>query len=236
MPDQDDFLKGIDIVLDDDGMFVIEVPHVLDMLKECLFDTIYHEHIFYYSLISLENLLDPRGFRIFNVEKFESGPSGPPIRVFICKKEAKYQTSSAVKSIREEEIAYGLDSVDIYNQFSNRVWAAKAKLLNMLEKLKRDGEKILGFGAPAKGNTILNTFGLDTTWLDCILEKNDLKCGLVTPGTHVLIVNEDTFDISPYKYALLLSWNIVDFLLRKSDFIKNGGKFIIPLPEPKILP
>lgn len=236
IPDHNDFLKGIYTVLHDEGMFVIEVPHVLDMLTKGFFDTIYHEHIFYFSLFSLENLLSPRGFRIFHVEKYEFGPSGPPIRVFICKKGAEYETSPAVKTIRDEEIAYGLDSVDVYKQFADRIWVVKAELLNMLEKLKGSGEKILGFGAPAKGNTILNTFGLDTKWLDCILEKNDLKCGLVTPGTHVPIVNEDTFDTGPYKYALLLSWNIIDFLLRKSVFIKNGGKFIVPLPEPKILP
>ena len=99
VPDQDDFLKGINLVLHDDGMFVIEVPHVLGMLENNLFDTIYHEHIFYYSLLSLENLLDPRGLRIFHVEKYEFGPSGPPIRVFICKKDAKYNTSSKLKSV-----------------------------------------------------------------------------------------------------------------------------------------
>ena len=236
VPDQDDFMKGIDIVLDEDGMFVIEVPHILDMLQDCLFDTIYHEHIFYFSLIALENLLDKRGFRIFNVEKFDSGPSGPPIRVFICKKGAKYESSTTVQKIKEEEIAYGLNNVDIYHQFSNKVWEAKSQLLKMLEKLHNKGERIVGFGAPAKGNTILNTFGLDRAWIDFILEKNELKCNLVTPGTHVPIVNEDSFDTGPYKYALLLSWNIVDFLIKKSDFIKNGGKFIVPLPEPKILP
>jgi hypothetical protein len=233
---QDDFLKGMDTFLRDDGMFVIEVPYVTDMLEKNLFDTIYHEHIFYYSLHSLENMLSARGFRIFHIEKYEFGPSGPPIRAFICKTKAPFEVTESVASLKKEELAKGLDRVDCYKEFSDRVWDLKSKLLNLMEDLKGKGNKILGFGAPAKGNTILNAFGLDTKWLDCILEKNSLKCGLLTPGTHIPVVDEDTFDSTSYDYALLLSWNLADFFLKKSPFIKRGGKFIVPLPNPTILP
>ncbi|MDA2916131.1 class I SAM-dependent methyltransferase [Nitrospinae bacterium AH_259_B05_G02_I21] len=234
--DHDDFLKGIQALLRDDGIFVIEVPHALDMLDKRLFDTIYHEHIFYFSVHALEDILERRGFRIFRIEKFEMSPSGPPIRVFVCKRNGAFREEDSVRHQKEEELRKGLTDIAVYKKFAERVWNVKAELLNVLEDLKGKGEKILGYGAPAKGNTLLNTFGIGRHWLDVILEKNDLKFGLLTPGTHIPIVDEDTFDVSGYHYALLLSWNLVDEFLKKSPFIKKGGKFIVPLPEPKIVP
>lgn len=234
--DQDDFLKGVNNLLQDDGVFVIEVPHILDMLKDNLFDTIYHEHIFYFSIIALINLLERRGFRIFRIEKLSFGPSGPPIRVFICKQHAAFEDELSVDRYLDEEKHERLFDKITYTNFEKKVWIVKTKLLNIFENIKSRGEKIIGYGAPAKGNTILNTFGIGREWLDVILEKNNLKIGLVTPGTHIPIVNEDTYDISSYPYALLLSWNLMDEFLKRSPFIKNGGKFIVPLPQPKIVP
>jgi len=233
---QNDFLKGITTLLDPEGIFVIEVPHVLDMIEKRFFDTIYHEHVYYFSLTSLENILNSRGFRIFHVEKYNFGPSGPPIRVYICKSEASFQEETSVSNLRKIELEKGLTKIETYKKFGESIWEIKEKLLIMLTDLKNKGEKIVGYGAPAKGNTILNAFGVDTNLLDCILEKSELKCGLLTPGTHIPVVNEDDFDSKDYNYALLLSWNLIDFFVKKSSFIKKGGKFIVPLPEPYIKP
>ena len=234
--DQNDFLEGINLILEDDGIFVIEVPHVLDMLENNLFDTIYHEHIFYYSLTSLKNLLKDRGFKIFHVEKLKFGPSGPPIRVFICKEGSKYEIDKSVNTLMAIEQKNNLSKIDPYIRFRNNVWQLKDQFLETLDRIVELNGKIIGYGAPAKGNTILNTFGIGIQFLDCIVENNELKAGLYTPGTHVPIKLESSFDLSRYKHALLLSWNLLNFFLDNSPYIKNGGKFIMPIPSPKILP
>jgi len=234
--DQDEFLEGIEILLKDDGVFVIEVPHVLDMLKNILFDTIYHEHIFYFSILSLKNLLERRNFRIFNIEKLNFGPSGPPIRVYVCKTNSNHKNNKSVQDLIDLENESRLFELKPYLVFKDKIWRLKNDLLEMLHKIKKSNGKIIGYGAPAKGNTILNTFGIGNQFLDAILENNELKTGLVSPGTHVPIELERDFDSSGYKYALLLSWNLLEFFLKKSPYIKAGGKFILPLPKPIILP
>jgi hypothetical protein len=236
IPCQDDFLAGLQDLLEEDGMFVIEVPYLVDMLEQNLFDTIYHEHIFYFSVLALDHLLQSRGFRIFRVERYSFGPSGPPIRVFIGKKSASFEASPDVERLKSLERRLGLENPAVYLAFAGRVWQLKERLLQRMGELKRQGEKLIGYGAPAKGNTILNAFGLDRDWLDLILEKNTLKIGLLTPGTRIPVVDEDAFEMRNYRYALLLSWNLVNEFLEKSDFIRKGGKFILPLPEPKIVP
>lgn len=234
--DQNDFIQGLNTLLADDGVFVMEASYVVDLVGKNLFDTIYHEHLYYYSVHSLDTLLQKRGLRVFDVERLEFGPSGPPLRAFICKQNAPFKTKESVTQFKKKELELGFHQSKVYLEFSKRVWKIREDLRALLTELKAKGEKILGYGASAKGNTILNTFGLDTSWIDCILEMNSLKVGLLTPGTHIPVVSETEFDTSAYKYALLLSWNLVNEFLEKADFIKKGGKFILPLPQPKIVP
>ena len=235
IPDPDDFINGLNILLADDGVFVTEASYLPDLIEGNLFDTIYHEHIYYYSLLALDSLLKPRGFRAFHVDRFNFGPSGPPLRAYICKESAPFETRASVREFKAREMTLGLHKTPVYHAFAKRVWQIKEHLLALLTDLRKKGERIIGYGAPAKGNTILNTCGLDRQWLDAILEMNDLKVGLLTPGSHIPVVDERTFEMRGYNYALLLSWNLAREFLIHSPFIKKGGKFIVPLPQPSIL-
>lgn len=234
--DQDDAICGLRTLLAPDGLFVIEVPYLDDMLEQNLFDTVYHEHIFYFSLHALDRLLRPRGLRIVDVQRFAFGPSGPPMRVAIAHADSRWAEQPAVVSLLAAEAAKGLETLAPYRAFAERVWLLRDKLHAVLDGLKAKGESLVGYGAPAKGNTILNTFHIGRDYLDCILERNPLKCGLLTPGMHIPVVDEETFDYSSARYALLLSWNLAEFFLQHSPFIKCSGRFVVPLPTPVIIP
>lgn len=235
IPGQDDFIEGLNILLADDGVFVMEASYLPDLIAGNLFDTIYHEHIYYYSLLSLENMLKPRGFRVFHAERLDFGPSGPPLRAYICKEAALFESRASVRELKDKERVMGLHEPPVYHEFAKRVWQIKTNLVALLADLREKGERLIGYGAPAKGNTILNTCALDHQWLDAILEMNELKVGLLTPGSHIPVVDEKTFETRGYNYALLLSWNLAKEFLIHSPFVKKGGKFIMPLPFPSII-
>ncbi|MBO6518861.1 MAG: class I SAM-dependent methyltransferase [Rhodospirillales bacterium] len=230
------FAAGVRNVLDDDGVFVIEFPYLVDMIEELYFDTIYHEHLSYLSLAPLEHLFADVGLRAFRVERAEVGASGPALRLFVCRAEAGYETHQSISDMQAAEEAWGVGQIDAYERFAERVRETGDALVELMRGLKTNGAKIAAYGAPAKGNTLLNFIQADTSLIDVVAENNDLKIGKVTPGTHIPIVSDDEFLAGGYTHALLLAWNYLDFFLDKSPFIKDGGKFIVPVPTPVIRP
>ncbi len=230
-----DLLHGIDILLDDSGVFVIEVPYLGDLLEGKLFDTIYHEHLSYLSLTPIVQLFSKYDMKVVDVQRMSFGPSGPIIRVYIHKVKSDIEPSGSVEDMLTFEKEAKLDELETYLEFASRIESVKAKLLGILSNLKSEGKKVVGYGAPAKGNTILNYCQIGPDLLDYLAEKNHLKIGLYSPGMHIPVVSEDQLLSDMPDYALLLAWNLLDEFLEHSEYICNGGKFIVPLPEPRII-
>lgn len=229
------FVSGLPVLLADDGVFIIEVPYLLDMVVQTIFDTIYHEHQCYLSLTPMVPFLSKFGLEIFDVERIPFGASGPAIRVYIGKI-GKKKILNSVTQLLSSENKWGVTNIARYKRFAVEVKRVKLEILEIINNLRKTGIKIGGYGAPAKGNTLLNYFGITKDTITCIADTNPLKQGLLTPGSHIPIVSEEVFLENMPEYALLLSWNYLDFFLENSAYIKKGGKFLVPIPKPRIVP
>ena len=230
------FAKGVKTLLADDGIYVIEFPYVGDMLRLLYFDTIYHEHLCYLGFTPLKTLFDQVGLRMFDAVPSEIGASGPAKRLFVCKKEAFHETTQAMTAAVDSEADWGVREMTAYEEFAARVADVKSAIKAQVAGLKADGKKIGGYAAPAKGNTLLNYLGLGPGDIAAISENNAEKVGKVTPGAHIPIVGDTEFMDMGIDVSLLLAWNYADFFVENSDFAKNGGRFLVPLPEPVMRP
>jgi hypothetical protein len=229
------FVAGLPTLLGNDGVFIIEAPYLIDLIDKTLFDTIYHEHLCYLSLTPMVPFLSRFGLEVFDIERVPFGASGPAIRVYIQNKTGKQMVKKTVKKMLDDEKKWGIGDIEKYLQYAQKIEKVKNNVLKLVEKIKLSGAKLGGYGAPAKGNTLLNYFGFTPNMLLCIAETNKVKQGLLTPGSHIPIVSEEEFIRIMPEYALLLTWNYLDFFLKKSEYIKKGGKFLVPLPKPKIV-
>jgi hypothetical protein len=229
------FVKGLPPLLADDGVFVIEAPYLIDLIDQTLFDTIYHEHLCYLSLTPMHLFLNSLGLEVFDIQRIPFGASGPAIRVFVQKLHGVHPIEKSVKKTLAEEKKWGIGELSTYLGYAKKVEKIKVDVLKLITKIQKKGIHIGGYGAPAKGNTLLNYFELTPNIIECIAENNSIKQGLVTPGTHIPIVSDEAFLENMPEYALLLSWNYLDFFLERSEYIKKGGKFIVPLPKPRIV-
>ncbi len=230
-----EFVSALPLLLEDQGIFVIEAPYLVDMIDQTIFDTIYHEHLCYLSLTPMVPFLARFNLCIFDVERIPFGASGPALRIFVAKPGTRLVKSS-VKKMLKDEIAWGVKDMKRYHRFALQVKKVKTSVLRLIKKVKRQGAQLGGYGAPAKGNTLLNYFGITPKVIPYIAETNPLKQGLLTPGSHIPIISEEEFIALMPEYALLLSWNYLDFFLEKSEYIRKGGKFLVPLPVPRIVP
>ncbi len=233
--DIEDFLTNLITILEKNGTFIIEAPYLIDLMEQTLFDTIYHEHLSYLSITPLEGLFNKYGLEIYRVDRVPFGASGPAIRVFVGFMHM-HTISKSVQEIINQEKIWGISKISNYLAFTNNVLKTKSAIWSLIHKYKLSKENLGGYGAPAKGNTLLNFFELSSNEISCIAETNELKQGLVTPGTHIPIVSEEEFLSIMPKFALLLSWNYLNYFLSKSLYIKNKGKFLVPIPKPRILP
>ena len=233
MNDYDYFLKGIDILLKDDGVFVFQVHYLLDLLNGLQYDMIFHEHILFESIKPLISLFDRLNMDIFDVERFEL--DGGVIRCFACKKNTHKITDNVKKLLTQEESA-GIHDKEKLITFSKKVQKHRNNLISLLNDLKQQGKKIIAFSMPAKGVALLNYCKIDTRIIDYATEGSDLKIGKYSPGSHIPIKSDDELNKDPPDYALLLAWNFEREIVNKNqDFLKRGGKFIIPIPEPRIV-
>jgi len=231
--DLQDLMEGIKILIGEKGVFIFEVPYLVDLIKKLEFDTIYHEHLSYFSLLPIMNLTNRYGLEIFDVKK--QSVHGGTIRVFISQKN-NFKTKDSVKHFLDGEHRFGLDDIEIYRSFSIKVAEFKRKLKTELEIIKKENKSIFGYGAPAKGNVLLNYCNIDTRFLDYIIDTTPLKQGKYTPGTHIPIFPpEKISDKGDGHIALLLAWNYESEILEKEkQFREKGGKFLIPIPTPII--
>ncbi len=232
--DTDELISAVKTLLTDDGVFVIEVPYLVVLLQKNLFDTIYHEHLSYFSVKPLVHLFNRHQMKIFDVEHTNS--HGGSIRVYVAKNGSKHTINRSVTSLLKQEQKLGLDLMSTYLEFAKKINQNKKKLVQLLKKLKKSGKKIAGFGAPAKGNTLLNYFRIGPETLDYIVDDSTSKQQLFTPGTHIPVVSAARLKTDPPDYIFILAWNFAEPIIsRLSDYQKSGGKFIIPIPTPTVI-
>ena len=231
--DLDDFFRSADILLSNEGIIVIEAPYLVTLLDNLEYDTIYHEHLSYISLKPLNTFCKKLEMDIFDIEFNEI--HGGSLRLFIGRKGVREISKNIEKFLRLEEEKQ-IYSNERLKRFSNEVKEQKKELSVLLWKLKSEGKKIVGISAPAKGNALTNYCKIGTDLLDYITEKNPLKIGKFTPGMHIPILSDDKLLEDKPDYGLILAWNFAEEIIKNNEqFRKNGGKFIIPIPHPKIV-
>lgn len=225
------FVEGISILLKPEGIAVIEVPYVKDLIDNCEFDTIYHEHLCYFSLTALNNLFSSHNLTLFDVEKIAI--HGGTLRIFVGKNKTQ---SHRLKNLLKEEQSLGINHFNYYQHFAQKVKGLKSNLLKLLQQLKSENKKIAVYGASAKGSTLLNYFKLGKETIDFVVDRSTIKQNHYTPGTHLPIYDPiKLLEIMP-DYVLLLTWNFAEEILQQqTEYRQKGGKFIIPIPELKII-
>jgi len=230
VPDLNDFVGGIPILLAEGGQVTIEYPHLLNLIELNQFDTIYHEHFSYFSLITTEKIFEHHGLRVFDVEELPS--HGGSLRIFGCHAGDPRPTEERVHALRRREIAAGFDRVEGYAGYAERVEATKRNLLEFLIEQKRAGKQVVAYGAPGKGNTLLNYCGIRTDFLDYAVDRSTHKHGRFTPGTHIPIFEPSRLAETRPDYILILPWNlkkeIADQLAYTAEW---GAKLVVPIPE-----
>jgi len=233
LPNLDDVVEGVYTLLEDDGVFVVQANYLLDMLEKNSFDNIYHEHLCYYALKPLTALFSRFNMEVVDVERHSI--HGGSIILYV-KKGITSTPKPRVEALLREEERLGVYSLDTYHEFANKVREIKGQLVSLLNGLKAKGHTIAAYGAPAKGNTMLNYCEIGPDILEYAAEKNSLKVGFYTPGMHIPVVHEEEVRGNPPDYYLVLPWNFLDeFLEKEKPFRDNGGKFIVPIPEPYII-
>jgi SAM-dependent methyltransferase len=236
VPKLGDFVNGLEILLKPGGVITIEFPHLLRLMAETQFDTIYHEHFYYFSLISAEAVFSSHGLKIFDVETLPT--HGGSLRVYACRAgDSAKNVSENVQQLRREEEAAGLHRIESYANFAEQVKETKRKLLEFLIDAKRSGKTIAGYGAPGKGNTLLNYCGIRTDFLDFTVDRNPYKQGKFLPGTHIPIYAPEKISEVKPDYVLILPWNFREEIMQQMAHIREwGGKFVVPIPEVIVYP
>jgi len=233
IPELQDFIQGLDAALAPGGVFVIEAHYLIDILDQGAFDTIYHEHVSYWALGPMRRLFEAHGFEIVNAERLALHHG--QLRVFVQRK-GKGKVQPGVKEILEHEKARGLDRFDTFVNFAKDVQRIKIELTKSINDLRASGKRVVGYGAPAKGNTLLCFLELGPDKIQYIADKSPLKQGLFTPGLHVPVVAPERLLADQPDYVLLLAWNFVDEILaQQAEYRKRGGKFIVPVPHVRII-
>lgn len=231
--DINDVVRGIKSLLDKEGGFIFEAPYLMDMLENLAYDTIYHEHVSYLAIRPLVKLFEKFDLEIFNVELHDA--QGNSIRAFVGHKD-EHEIDSSVKKFIEKELSLKMNSISAYKELAEKIGKTKDDLIKLLYKLKKEGAKIAGYGAPAKGNTLLNYCGIGTNLIDYLTEELPTKIGQFSPGMHIPVIHIEESRKKLPDYFLMLAWNYKDKILAKEkEYRNNGGKFIIPIGGIEIL-
>ncbi|MBA2127604.1 SAM-dependent methyltransferase [Hyphomicrobium methylovorum] len=234
VPDLNDFVAGMKILLADEGVITLEFPHVHRLMAENQFDTIYHEHFSYFSLLTIEHMAARHGLKIIDVEELPT--HGGSLRVYLAHEASARVPSDAVAALLAKEKQAGLDRLDGYSGFQEQVRQTKHKLLAFLTQAKAEGKRICGYGAPGKGNTLLNYCGIGPDFLDFTVDRNPYKHGRFTPGMHIPIYPVEAIDAARPDYILILPWNLKDEIVNQMQHVADwGGKFIVPVPEVAVI-
>ncbi len=233
-PYLNDFVKGMKIILKPRGVITMEFPHLIQLMEENQFDTIYHEHFSYFSFMTVEKVFAAHGLTIFDVEELPT--HGGSLRIYARHTENSSQpVSESVFGLKAREEVAGFTCLETYYSFGEKVKETKRKLLDFLIQAKREKKSIAGYGAPGKGNTLLNYCGIRTDFLDYTVDRSPYKQGLFLPGTHIPIFHPDKIQETKPDYLLILPWNLKEEIMKQMAHIRNwGGKFIVPIPEVKV--
>ena len=229
-----DFLSGAQQLLSDDGLLIVEVPYLGELLDRLEYDTVYHEHLCYFSVSALMRLFEIAGMRITRVDHVSV--HGGSIRVYGGKESTIPSHSAAVAALAEKEKSAGMVSLPKYLNFSSKVEANRTAIVSLLKDLRDQGKTVVGYGAPAKGNTLLNYCNISTDLLAYTVDKNPMKVGLFTPGMHIPVRPVSTLVEKQPDYVMILAWNFAQEIMRQQhEYQQRGGKFIIPIPHPEII-
>ena len=227
-------LKAIEILLTDNGIFILEDPSLSEVIKNISYDQFYDEHAYVFSVLAIKNLLKETELEIFNIEKLST--HGGSNRVFIKKKKNNIKISANLNKAIDYELKIGIDKFETYQKFANKVENSKTETLKIFTKIKKENLKIIGYGATYKSSTILNYCGLDTKYIEYFVDTTENKQGKFTPGTHIPIIKPN-LEINPdVHFAFLGAWNFKNEIFNKEqNFINRGGKFITHVPYPQII-
>ena len=236
VPDLNDFVAGLGALIKPAGVISLEFPHLLRLMEGVQFDTIYHEHFSYFSLIALEPVLARHGLRLFDVETLAT--HGGSLRLFACHADCdQHQDGPGLDAVRDAEHRASLDRLSAYTGFAARVAAVKDSLLTFLEAANRDSKSVAAYGAAAKGNTLLNTCGVGTRLIDYVVDASPHKQGRYLPGSRLPIVAPDRLSETRPDYVLILPWNLCDEIIGQNSAVRDwGGRFVVPIPATTVLP
>ena len=236
VPDLNDFVRGLQVLLAPDGVITMEFPHLLNLIEQNQFDTIYHEHFSYFSFLVVEQVFAKHGLVLFDVEELPT--HGGSLRIY-----ARHAADSAkpveasVGALKEKEKRAGLDRIDAYRSYGGRVQRTKRRLLEFMVRAKEEGKRIAGYGAPAKGNTLLNYCGIRSDFIDFTVDRSPHKQGSFLPGTHIPVLHPDRIREARPDYLLILPWNLKEEVMAQMAYIREwGGRFVVPIPEVTVLP
>jgi SAM-dependent methyltransferase len=233
VPDINDFVAGFKLLLDEKGVATFEFPHVLEMIRNVEFDTIYHEHYSYLSLLALEPLFERHGLQVVDVERLST--HGGSLRLFVTHVN-RMAVADSVVQLRKQEISAELDKVETYQAFGQHVRHLKRSLLRLLIGLVEDGKSVVAYGAPAKGNTLLNYCGIGQDFIEYTVDRNVHKQGHLLPGTRIPVLAPEEIEKRRPDYVLILPWNLREEIVAQiNQFPDWRGRFIIPVPEPVVL-
>ena len=235
VPNLNDFVKGMKILLNHNGIITMEFPHLLQLIKNNQFDTIYHEHFSYFSLLTVIKIFSSHGLTIFDVEEIPT--HGGSLRIYVThSKNDTFHMSKKVDELIDSEKKFGLTNITTYTEFSKKVREIKKNIREFFINAKKEEKKIFCYGVAAKGNTLLNYCSIGNDFVDCVLDLSPYKQGLFLPGTHIPIKNPDYIKKIKPNYLVILPWNLKEEIMEEMSFIREWrGKFVVLIPEVKIL-
>ncbi|SDP38125.1 class I SAM-dependent methyltransferase [Phyllobacterium sp. OV277] len=234
VPDLNDFVAGMVVLLKPEGVITLEFPHLEKLISQGQFDTIYHEHFSYFSLLTIEHLAKKHQLKVIDVEELVT--HGGSLRVHLAHVTSARPIQKSVTHIREQEVKAGLEQISTYTAFTHRARKVKRDLLSFLIAAKSAGKTICGYGAPGKGNTLLNYCGIGPDFLDFTVDRNPYKHGRYTPGMHISIEPVEAIDRIKPDYILILPWNLKDEIIKQMHHVREwGAKFIVPIPGVEVI-
>jgi hypothetical protein len=235
VPNLNDFVEGLKVMLKPEGVLTLEFPHLLQLIDLHEFDTIYHEHFSYFSMLTTVRIMEAHGLKVFDVDELAS--HGGSLRVYACRKEAKtHSVGPNVAKVIEDEKKAGLASIDGYKTFAKHVKETKLALVDFLLTAAREGKSVAGYGAPGKSATLLNYCGIGKDLIEYTVDRSPYKQGRFLPGTHIPIYHPDRIRETKPDYVVILPWNLKTEIMQQLQYIREwGGKFVVPIPKAAIL-
>lgn len=234
VPDLNDFVGGMPMILAPHGTVTIEFPHLMRTVEENQFDQVYHEHFSYFSLVTSERIFAAHGMRIYDVE--ELWTHGGSIRIYACHADHDLAETDRLRELRQRELDAGTETMEYYRDFAARIEKLRHDVLTFLIEAKRDGKRVLGYGAPGKGNTLLNYIGIRSDLIEFTVDRNPYKHGRFTPGTHIPIHDPEILETEKADYIFILPWNLTDEITKQlAHLADRGTKFVRPVPGLMVL-